>query len=1117
MKPLVAVCALLTFTLTLSAQETKIPDGTAEGTKAIAKFKVPDGFKAELWAAEPLLGQPVAFCIDEKGRIFVAETYRFNRGTEEYRTRPFFLEGDLSNTTVDDRLAMYKKHADKFAGGMGWFTKHADKIRLLEDRKGLGRADTSSVFADGFNDPLDGLAAGVLAKDGDVYFTCIPKLWKLRDTKGVGRADVKEALHHGFGPQTAFLGHDLHGLVFGPDGKLYFSVGDRGYHVKNKEGVTLSGPRQGAVFRCDPDGANLEVVHVGLRNPQELAFDQFGNLFAADNNCDKGDHSRLVWIVEGGHSGWNMAYQTMEPPYMGGPWFAEKLWHLHHAEQPAWIVPPVGKLGAGPSGFAFTSGLGWPARYQNAFFMCNFTGNGGVDSFRVKSKGASFEIDDYHPFLTPVSATDVDFGYDGKMYLSDWVQFVWEGGGVGKGRIYTAFDPKTIRDPAILNMAKIMSEGFKQRPASELADLLAHPDQRVRLRAQYALAEKKELATLRGVLSGSKNQLARLHALWGMGQIARNKADVLDEIAESCKDDDFEIRANAVKLLGDLNWKSDAAASVVTLMVLSKNPRVSYYAMQTAGKLKINSLGMVGYTMGNIARNQDRDPYLRHAAVEALARILDTEQLDAILPKNLNKISDAQKLGSLEQVALHRAMVLVLRKRGRAEIASYLTDADESVATEAARAINDLPLADGMPALAALAQPLAARTIQPSEALWRRVINANFRLGQAKHAKALVDVLANKQIPETMRLEALACLVEWHAPGPRDRVIGHWRPLPARNADFVPRLFEEHLAAILGNSTGKLQTELARAVGSLKLKTDDATFVGWVRDPQKSAELRIEALNLLSLRKNKELATLVDESLQGDQPRLRAAARAMLVSIEPKKALASLQSALKDGTTLEKQQALRTLAKLDQPAAHETLAEHLDRLKSGTLDAALQLDALQAAESRKEERFKKQVAAYEQSLKKDDPLAKHRVSLQGGDAERGRQLFVSHPTAQCIRCHKVGGQGGDAGPNLSEWAPKAKGDRVHFLESLIQPSKKITPGYAAAVVVLNNGQILTGTIRSEDDEKLTLALQPSVPDRVIWKKDIDSRISSPSPMPEMAPLLRPEEIRDLVEYLATLK
>src|SRR3954470_11285375 len=166
----------------------------------------------------------------------------------------------------------------------------------------------------------------------------------------------------------------------------------------------------------------------------------------------------------------------MENPYLTGPWHAEKLWHLQHKGQPAWIVPAVGKLGAGPSGFVFSSGLGWPKRYQNAFFMCNFTGNGGIDSFQVVPKGAAYELVDYHAFLTPVSATDVDFGYDGKMYLSDWVQFVWDGGGVGKGRIYTVYDANAVRSPAIREMHLLFRQGFKDQSDKTLLTLLGHAD-----------------------------------------------------------------------------------------------------------------------------------------------------------------------------------------------------------------------------------------------------------------------------------------------------------------------------------------------------------------------------------------------------------------------------------------------------------------------------------------------------------------------------------------------------------------------------------------------------------------------------------------------------------------
>ncbi|HND56185.1 MAG TPA: PQQ-dependent sugar dehydrogenase, partial [Pirellulaceae bacterium] len=284
-----------------------LPDGTVAAERQIAALRMPAGMRVELFAAEPKLGNPVAIGLDERNRVFVAEEYRFNRGTEENRTRSFLLDDDLQARTLDDRRNMYRKHLDRFTGGWEWFTRYTDQIRLLEDTDRDGRADRSTVFDDGFHGVLDGLAAGVMARDGDVWVTCIPHLWRLRDTDGDGRADQRESLLEGFGVNAGFLGHDLHGLVWGPDGRLYFSVGDRGFHVRTREGKIVATPRRGAVFRCWPDGRELEVVHTGLRNPQEIAFDKFGNLFAADNNCDRGDYSRLVYVVDGGDSGWNMA------------------------------------------------------------------------------------------------------------------------------------------------------------------------------------------------------------------------------------------------------------------------------------------------------------------------------------------------------------------------------------------------------------------------------------------------------------------------------------------------------------------------------------------------------------------------------------------------------------------------------------------------------------------------------------------------------------------------------------------------------------------------------------------------------------------------------------------
>ena len=149
----------------------------------------------------------------------------------------------------------------------------------------------------------------------------------------------------------------MHGLIVGPDGRLYFSIGDRGLNVTTKEGKQLVNPSSGAVLRCDLDGSNLEMFATGLRNPQELAFDDHGNLFTGDNNSDSGDRARWVYVVEGGDTGWRMEYQYLPDR---GPFNREKIWHPQNPDQPAYIVPPITNFADGPSGLAYYPGTGLP-------------------------------------------------------------------------------------------------------------------------------------------------------------------------------------------------------------------------------------------------------------------------------------------------------------------------------------------------------------------------------------------------------------------------------------------------------------------------------------------------------------------------------------------------------------------------------------------------------------------------------------------------------------------------------------------------------------------------------------------------------------------------------------
>src|SRR5678816_1576747 len=303
----------------------------------------------------------------------------------------------------------------------------------------------------------------------------------------------------------------MHGLIIGPDGRLYFSIGDRGFNVKTQEGEQIVHPQCGAVLRCELDGSHLEVYATGLRNPQELAFDDYGNLFTGDNNSDSGDQARWVYVVEGGDSGWRMEYQYLPDR---GPFNREKIWHPAHEGQPAYIVPPVANLASGPSALAFYPGTGLPEHYKDRFFLVDFRGtpaNSGVRTFRVKPKGAGFEVTDSEETLWRVLATDVEFGPDGGVYLTDWVNG-WNG--EGKGRIYRYFSPEVSASAEVQEVKKLLGKGFLQRPAEELARLLAHADRRVRMEAQFALAAQGDFVSLSKSAAEGPALLARLHGIW---------------------------------------------------------------------------------------------------------------------------------------------------------------------------------------------------------------------------------------------------------------------------------------------------------------------------------------------------------------------------------------------------------------------------------------------------------------------------------------------------------------------------------------------------------------------------------------------------------------------------
>ncbi len=1119
------------------AYKPAIAPASNEGEQALEGFKLPEGMVGKLFAAEPMLANPVAFAIDEKGRIFVAETFRQQHGVEDNRYHMNWLHDDLALQTVEQRVEMFRKHLGE---KVYEYTAHHDRIRLLEDSDGDGKADKSTVYADGFNAIEDGTGAGLLARDGDVFYTCIPKLWKLRDEDGDGVADQRDALHHGYGVRVAFRGHDMHGLIMGPDGRVYFSIGDRGYNVETKEGSKLVRPDTGAVFRCEPDGNGLEVFAYGLRNPQELAFDDYGNLFTGDNNSDSGDKARWVYVVEGGDTGWRMYYQYLNDR---GPWNREKLWHPQHEGQAAYIIPPIANLGDGPSGLVHYPGVGLPERYKDHFFMCDFRGgpsNSGIRSFAVKPKGATFGLVDSHQFIWKILGTDIDFGYDGSIYISDWVNG-WDG--LGKGRIYKFWNSEAAKTPALAQA--IMSEGFADRSNKQLVALLSHADRRVRQEAQFTLVKKSALDELISVARSGKNHLARIHGIWGLGQIGRQKsreertdyAKRYKTLLDLLSDNDPEIRAQVCRVITsrrpittekqaghqrfrDALEKVDADPKVLSQSI---NARHSFFfpAPITSKLLKLledesprvrslAALALRPYTPWNTLKplikmlddNSSGDPVVRHAAAVALSRVYGKRLIEEGLPN----AGPAARMG----------ITLALRRKKSKELVRLLDDPEPLIVLEAARGIHDEEIAEALPQLAALAdQPMPSGDDGLTDALVRRVMNTNFRLGQKEHAERVVKFATNASLSESLRVEALEELKMWDEPSPLDRVLGAWRPIAEkRDAGFISDLLRPQLGGIISGSekVQKLGAELAAKYG---IQEVEPVLVAVAGDSTKADSSRVAAIKALDRLDSKAITKLAEASLKDDSPDVRVAAREISVRRNPNAAAKTLAQAILDGTTVEQQAAIAQLAELKRADADAVLTGWLNGMSEGNAPAAMHLDLLEAAKARGTEKLLAQAKAFEQKLDPADPLSKYLVSLEGGDAKRGYNIFFGRTSATCRRCHSVQNSGGAVGPDLS--AIGKEKDRKYLLEAIVAPNAKIAKGFEPVIAVMDSGKVYAGTKRSDDGTTLKLVLADGTVISLA-KDEIDEVAKGQSAMPaDLIKHLSLADLRDLVEYLAQQK
>jgi quinoprotein glucose dehydrogenase len=1058
-----------------------------------------------LFANKDQVQDPAAICFDDQNRLYVAENHRLKRGgVDDNRQRQFWFLDDISCQTVEDRLAMYKKWESKYPASH--YTKYSERIITLEDRDGDGMAEHRVVYADKFNDPLDGPAIGLIAKEGKVYLTCIPHVWVLEDTDSDGVADKRRSIQGGFGVRVSLSGHDMHGLAWGPDGRLYWSIGDRGYNFTTKEGRHFENPASGAVFRCNPDGSDVEIYHEGLRNPQELAFDQFGNLFTVDNNADLGDKARVVYILEGGTSGWHSGFQNLTTFRSASkileqnnqvPWMVEKIWATQHKGRPAYALPPLpdftinGKTKvSGPSGLVFHSTGAMGDALANAFYVCDFRGRAsrsGIFTFKVENNGAGFKVTEHAEFLGGVATPDIDFSYGGKMYIADWF-----GGWTvnDQGNIYTVHNSKGLAKPYVNETKELFATGFHKQSTGKLTDLLAHVDMRVRIRAQYELAKRGDeghKALLKTALA-HEDVLARLHGIWGTGQLGRQDKKRLDGVVALLDDRHPEVRANTLRVLGEARY-SEASEKMIALLE-DENLRVRSLAAEALGKL--GTKDALGPLLKMLVENDDKDCFLRHAGLHAIARIDSKE----FVYNNLKHDSKAARL----------AMLLVLRRWKDPKISMLLDDRETFVAEEAARAIHDLCMVSSE---ANLAARLASLTDENTPLTHQRVINSNFRLGKKSHANRL---LAYCQKPlgkhERGRVEAMHLLGVWDKPHKVDRVVGLIRAYPGTRDDITDVIHAE-LPKLLTTAKGTVAAKAIDLASKYKLKLDSDVLLGVILNPGLQTDFRVSSINNLLKNNPGLLLDNVGKLITDKQPAIRALALKATLLLKRKVGLGYLMEFLNSKNAPDRQAAYKNLGNVRSKEISDLLVTRLNALIAGSGVKESRLELVEACAQSKDPGVSTAYAGYVKGIG-GDPLAPFKVALYGGDRAKGQELVKTHGIAQCIRCHRLDHRD-STGPGLRHIGKK---DRAYLLRSLITPSSEITEGYGTVAIETKGGENLVGVLTKSDKKFVTLKMEKKT--RRIKKADIVSQSKPISAMVPMGSILTKEEIRDIIEFLSTL-
>ena len=976
----------------------------------------------------------------------------------------------------DDRGRLFIAESDGQNLGKDLLLKHKPRfVRMLEDVDSDGKFDKSTIFADQMVMP-----EGAQWHNGSFYIMSAPYLWKMDDTDGDGVADRRESL---VGEMDLIGNANQHGPYVAPDGRMFFSGGTFGYNLTGKDGKHAGKGNWASVFSCTAEGNDVRVeCHSGI-NPVEVIFTEEGEMLGTCAIFDRvgGRCDSLVHWVHGASYAERQRVPTLK--------------------QTGHYLPAAKRWGqVAPAGLVRYRGTQFGADCRDNLFACRFNTH-DVVRMKLEREGATWRATD-EVFLTSPSIdfhpADILEDADGSLLLLDtggWLTMGCPTSKIGKpevfGGIYRIRKTKgdVPADPRGLKL-----NWTAETDAMELAGRLADPRPAARDRAIEALAQRgdKVVPTLAKLSQPPNSTALRRDSVWTLARIGTPAARSL--IVQSLADSDPTVRQAAAHSLGTLR-EAGAVETLMKLVVADELP---------IRREAATALGLIGNPQAVPALfaslQSARDEFLVHALIYALIEIG-------------HPAATRPGLGDINPQVQRAALVALDQMEGgeltRAEVAPLLAASDADLHRAALEVIGrHTNWGDEI-------VKLLGEALQVREAtLTHHALIAGAVPAFAKNDKVqsvVAESLSSTALP-AVRLTLLEAIAK---------------------ADLtqLPSGWIAPLAKLCQDPDERVRRQVVVTVGAFNTEPFVTPLLALARDTTQPNSLRVAALAAVARRDTEladaDLRLLIDQVQADVAPidRLAAADALGRASLSGKQ-LALLPALIEKAGPLELPALLRAMEngarspRVKKEELRDPGLRFMDALaKSPGLTALSAARVQTVADLYPDEvalalkRVLPKLAASNEEQRQR--IAEIESQIVKGDAERGRQIFISNRAA-CAVCHRVAAQGGQIGPDLSRIG-QVRTTR-DLAEAILFPSATLANGYESYTVATHAGRIQTGLIRRESADAIHLITTDRAEVRIPRAEIEELKPSTTSVMPQgLDRLLTAEELLHVVAFLKTLK